>query len=152
VENGKAGIKITMIQADLDRVDEVSEFVLQASNGSCSASQRFYLRRDGFRNFAKELKDFPANIESRAKLEWGGQENPWANYLQLDVFCYEPTGKVAIKARMETHFIEPYYDKSEFFIICYPAALNILGEKLSNWDPLEESTFEWHADSQSEAF
>jgi hypothetical protein len=144
----QAGIKIQMIEADLDRVDEVSEFILQASNGSCFASQQFYLRRDGFRNFAKELKDFPTNIASRIKLEWGGQERPWANYLLLDVFCYEPTGKSAIKVRMETHFDEPHYEKSEFFIICYPAALNILGVRLSKWDPLEESTFEWEVDSR----
>jgi hypothetical protein len=141
----QAGIKITMIGADLDRVDEVSEFILQASNSSCSASQQFYLQRDGFKDFGKELKGFPANIESCIKLEWGGLDSPWANYLLLDIFCYEPTGKSAIKVRMETHFVEPHYDKSEFFIICYPAALNILGERLFNWNPLEESTFEWHA-------
>jgi hypothetical protein len=47
----RAGIKITMIEADLDRADEVSEFVLKASNGACSASQQFYLKRDGFKDF-----------------------------------------------------------------------------------------------------
>jgi hypothetical protein len=141
----QAGIKITMIDADLDRIDKVSEFILQVSNGSCSASQQFYLQRDGFKDFGEKLKDFPASSESRIKLEWGGLDRPWANYLLLDVFCYDPTGKSAIKVRMETHFVEPHYDKSEFFIISYPAALNILGERLSNWDPLDESTFEWHA-------
>jgi len=120
----RAGIKITMIEADLDRADEVSEFVLKASNGACSASQQFYLKRDGFKDFAKELKMFPTNIKSRIKLEWGGMEKPWAAYLLFDVFCYEPTGKSAIRVLMETHFIEPYYNKSEFFITCYPASLN----------------------------
>lgn len=152
MENSGAGIKITMISVDLDRIDGFSEFRLEAANGFCSAAQQFYAQRDGFRNFASELKGFPADIKSRIKIEFGGPEKPWAAYLLLEVFCYEPTGKSAIKVRMETYFIEPHYDKSEFFIICYPAALNILGEQLSNWSPLDESTFEWHADSRSEAF
>ncbi len=135
-----------MIWADLNDVDELSEFVLQVSNGSCSASQQFYLKRDGFRDFAKELRNFPANVESRIKLECGGQDRSWATYFLLEVFCYEPTGKSAIKVQMETHFDEPHYNKSEFFIICYPATLNILGEKLSNWNPWEERKFEWHAE------
>ena len=142
----QAGIKISMIEADLERIDEVSEFILQASSGSCSVSQQFYLQRDGFKDFGKELKDFPASTKSRIKLEWGGLDWPWANYLLLDIFCYEPMGKSAIKVRMETHFDEPHYNKSEFFILCYPAALNILGERLSNWNPLNESTFEWQAE------
>jgi hypothetical protein len=141
-----------MIWTDLHDFDKLSEFILQASNGSSSASQQFYFRRYRFKDFAEDLKDFPASIQSRIKLECGSQDKSWATYLSLDVFCYEPTGKSAIKVRMETHFDEPHYDKSEFFIICYPAALNILGEKLSNWNPLDESTFEWHAASRSEVF
>jgi hypothetical protein len=141
-----AGLKISMIEADLDRADEFSEFILEASNGSCSASQQFYLKRDGFKNFARELKTFPTNIKSRIRLEWGGTEKPWANYLLFDVFCYDPTGKSAIKVLMETHFIEPYYNKSEFFITCYPASLNLLGDALCIWDPLKASIFEWQAD------
>jgi hypothetical protein len=142
----RAGLKITMIEADLDRADEVSEFILEASSEACSASQQFYLKRHGFKNFAKELTSFPTNIKSRIKLEWGGTGKPWATYLLFDVFCYDPTGKSAIKVLMETHFIEPYYNKSEFFITCYPASLNLLGEALYNWDPLQETIFEWQAD------
>ena len=142
----RAGVKINMIWADLDGADDFSEFILQASNGSCTGSQQFYLQRDGFKDFARELKDFPASIESRIKLECGGQDRSWATYLLLEVFCYEPTGKSAIKVLMETHFEEPHYNKSEFFIICYPAALNILGEKLSIWNPWEEPKFEWQAE------
>ncbi len=136
-----------MIEADLDRADEVSEFILEASNGVIFlASQQFYLKRDGFKNFAKELKAFPTNIKSRCKLEWGGLEKPWANYMLFEVFCYDPTGKSAIKVLMETHFTEPYYNKSEFFITCFPASLNLLGETLYNWNPLQETIFEWQAD------
>lgn len=137
-----------MIWSDLHDVDELSEFILQVSNGSCSATQQFYLQRDGFKDFATELKNFPASIESRIKMECGGQDRSWATYLLLEVFCCEPTGKSAIKVWMETHFEEPYYNKSEFFIICYPAALNTLGEKLSNWDPWRERNFEWYPEYQ----
>ena len=152
MENGKAGIKIAMTGAELDRPDGYSVFELEASNESCSAAQRFYAQRDAFTNFGNQLKSFPPDIKSRIKIEFGGPEKPWATYLLLEVFCYESTGKAAIKVRTETHLIEPHYDKSEFFIICYPAALNILGEKLSNWNPLDESSFEWHASTRSEAF
>jgi hypothetical protein len=49
------GIKIAMIWKDLHEVDEFSEFILRVSNGSCSAYQQFYLRRDGFKDFANGL-------------------------------------------------------------------------------------------------
>ncbi len=137
---------MTMIDAELDRVDGFSVFELEASNGLCTAAQRFYAQRDAFVNFGNQLMSFPQDIKSRIKIEFGGPEKPWSTYLLLDVFCYEPTGKSAIKVRMETHFIEPHYDRSEFFIICYPAALNMLGQRLSNWNPLDESTFEWSAE------
>jgi hypothetical protein len=152
VENGKAGIKIAVTDAELDRIDGFSVFELEASSGSSAAAQRFYAQRDAFVNFGNQLKSFPSDINSRIKIEFGGPEKPSATYLLLEVFCYDPTGMSAIKIRMETHFIEPHYDTSEFFIICYPAALNILGEKLYSWNPLNEGTLEWHADSRSEAF
>lgn len=135
-----------MTEAELDRDDGYSVFVLEASNGFCSASQRFYAQRDAFVNFGNQLMDFPSNIKSRIKIEFGGPEKPWATYFLLDVFCYEPTGKSAIKVKLETHFVEPHYDRSEFFIICYPAALNVLGQKLSNWNPLNVDAIEWHAE------
>lgn len=135
-----------MIEADLDRVDGFSEFMLEAANGACSATQQFYAQRDRFTNFANQLKDFPENIKSRVKLNIGGEEKIWATYLHLEVFCYEPSGKSAIKVIMETRAGEPYYNKAEFFITCYPAFLNKLGETLRNWKPLEVSTFEWQAE------
>jgi hypothetical protein len=146
MENWKAGIRIVMIDAELDRMDGYSVFKLEASNGAIAASQQFYAQRDDFIDFGNQLGSFPRGIESRIKIEFGGPEKPWATYLLLEVFCYEPTGKSAIKVRMETHLIEPYYDKSEFFIICYPAALNTLGDTLSSWDPLSDSSFEWHTE------
>lgn len=141
----RAGLKITVVNENKDRTDGFIEFCLEASNGACMASQQFYAQADGFKRFADQLKDFPVNINSRVKLEFGGPGKPWATYLLLEVYCFEPTGKSAIKVILETHFIEPHYDKSEFFIICYPASLNILGAALGNWDPLAGDEFEWQA-------
>ena len=93
-----------------------------------------------------QLKDFPSAINSRIKFEAGGAGRVWATHLVLDIFCYEPTGKAAIRVLMDTHFDEPYYSKSEFFIHCYPAALNRLGETLSNWNPEEKNVIEWFAE------
>lgn len=142
----RPGIKIELMDADLDRVDGLSEFWLRASNGSCTDTQQFYLQRDGFKVFARQLSEFPADIQSRVGLTIGGPEERWATYLQLDVFCYEPTGASAIKVVMDTRRVEPYYCKSVFFITCYPASLNQLGMTLANWDPLEEPIFEWLAE------
>ena len=142
----KAGLKISVIDANEGSEDGFLEVTLTASNGSCANSQWCFVKRDALKDFSIQLKDFPSNIKSRIKLETGGPEKPWATYLMFEVFCYEPTGKSAIKVIMETHFIEPHYDRSEFFIIGYPASLNRLGETLYAWNPLEGSVFKWLVD------
>jgi predicted nuclease of predicted toxin-antitoxin system len=45
-----------------------------------------------------------------------------------------------------TAFDKPYYNKSEFFIHCYPSALNRLGEILCSWNPREINVIEWDAE------
>jgi len=69
----KAGVKIMIIKADLDRVDGISVFMLQAANGACSATQQFYPQRDGFVNFANQFKNPPENIKSKVILSIGGE-------------------------------------------------------------------------------
>jgi hypothetical protein len=119
------------------------EFFMEASGGSHFASQQFYGRADEFKEFAAQLKNFPSNIGSRVRLELGGQEKQWATYLLLEVFCFEPTGRTAIRVIMDTHLTEPHYAKSEFFIQCYPASINKLGKALCDWNPIEAKRFEW---------
>jgi hypothetical protein len=137
------GLEITVIDVGADRTDGIMELLIKASSGSHFASQQFYGLADWFREFASQLKNFPTDIDSRVRLEIGGKEKPWATYLLLEVFCYEPTGRTAIRVIMNTHFAEPHYAKSEFFIQCYPAAINKLGEALCNWNAIEAKTFQW---------
>jgi hypothetical protein len=102
-----SGLLLTL-SSDLDRLDGSNEF----------------------QDFANQLTEFPQNINSRVKFELGGKESPWASYLLFEVYCYDPTERSAIKVVMESHFMEAYCDKSEFFICCYPAAIDNLGKLL----------------------
>lgn len=135
-----------MIDVGADRTDGFMEFLIKASSGSHFASQQLYGLANGFKEFASQLKNFPTDIDSRVRLEIGGKEKPWATYLLFEVFCYDPTGKTAIRVIMNTHFTEPHYAKSEFFIQCFPAEINKFGEALCNWNPIEAKTFEWMAE------
>jgi len=140
------GFEITVIDVGADRTDGFMEFFMKASSGSHFASQQFYGRAVWFKEFATQLKKFPTDIDSRVRLEIGGREKPWATYLLLEVFCFEPMGGTAIRVIMDTHYTEPHYARSEFFIQCYPAAINKLGEALCHWDPVEAKKFGWMAE------
>lgn len=137
-----------MIDVEAERTDGFMEFFMEASSGSHFASQQFYGLAGGFKEFAAQLKNFPTDIDSRVKLEIGGKEKPWATFLLPEVFCFEPTGRTAIRVIMDTHFTESHYAKSEFFIRCYPTAINKLGEALCNWDPVKTKNLNgwWNAD------
>jgi hypothetical protein len=76
-----AGLKITVIDSNEGSEDGFLELALTASNGSCANSQQFFAKKNALKGFSIQLKDFPADIKSRIKLEIGGPEKPWATYL-----------------------------------------------------------------------
>jgi len=116
------------------------------SNGETSTSFTFYGYEDVFQEFAVQLISFPQTSSQTLTFGVGEDDPKWAYYLQLDVFCYQPNGDSALRVKCWMNEETPYYQRCEFFILTLPAALNRLGQGLSNWNPQETDLFSWEAE------
>lgn len=67
----------------------------------------------------------------------------WAYYLLLHVFCFDPSGKSAIRVLVDNHMDRPDHQRSEFYIRSEPASLNKFGIALRNWNPEDKKELEW---------
>lgn len=128
---------------DLGDDDELLYYQLSLSNGWQSTTLEFYAYEDAFTEFGGELLDFPKSIDSRIALQVGKDEQEWAYYLLLEVFCYEPNGASAISVKVK-HFGQPPFSHScEFYMTSIPAALNRLGQGLKTWNPKDNKEYSW---------
>ena len=137
------GIQFTLLS--LGDGDDFLSYRLTLSNGETTTSFDFYGYDDEFQDFAEQLSSFPRSSSQAVTHQIGNDDPEWAYFLELEVFCYEPTGASAIRARSWSGRPAPYYQRFEFFILTLPADLNRLGQVLSGWNPLEESEITWSA-------
>lgn len=130
---------------DVGDEDGLLSYQIRFSNGETTTAFTFYGYEDVFQEFAEQLTSFP-QTSSQALVFGVGEDDPkWAYYLQVDVFCYQPNGASALQVKCWTNAEAPYYQRCEFFILTLPAALNRLGQGLSNWNPRETASFTWEA-------
>lgn len=140
----KQEIKISVL--NIDEGDDTIQFQIEITNGISSASQDFYGYADIFTEFATGLNSFPKTINDKVKYEIGEIGERWAYYILLDVFCYENNGHSAIHVILDNNAIQPYTNKSEFYITTVPASLNKLGQLLKDWNPMTEKEIIWTAE------
>ena len=131
--------------------DGFLSYRLTLSNGLTTTSFEFYGYDDEFRDFAKQLENYPRSSSQVVTHQVGNDDPEWAYFLHLEVFCYEPNGASAIRIRgwsgkrTSYHQQVPNYQQFEFFIPTLPADLNRLGQRLSSWNPLDEAELTWSA-------
>lgn len=125
--------------------DGVFQFEINISNGQSSAKIEFWAYANNFVQFGSGLSDFPKTIQDKVTYELGGGKDGkrWAHYLLLEAFCYDSTGKSAIKVKIDNKFDIPTYESHEFFIKSEAASINRLGQSLKKWNPVESKVFEW---------
>lgn len=80
---------INISSISIDEEDSTIEFLIELSNGTSSTYMEFYGYADEFQDFADELCSFPKTINHEVKLELGKQDQKWAYYILLRVYCYE---------------------------------------------------------------
>lgn len=137
-------IKISLLT--IDEGDDTIQFQIELTNGVNSTSIDFYGYADEFQDFASELCLFPKRVGTEIKYELGEQGQKWAYYILLRVFCYENNGHTAIQIKIDNNRLEPRKSYSEFYILTVPASINLLGQKLKNWNPKIEKDIEWIAE------
>lgn len=131
---------------DASDADGSLRYQMRFSNGETSTTFIFYGYEEVFKEFAEQLTTFPQTISQTLAFVIGEEDKRWAYYLQVDVYCYEVNGDSCLRIRIWTNGKAPYYQRCEFFIFAHPAALNRLGQGLSNWNPRETVLFKWKAD------
>ncbi|WP_395061345.1 hypothetical protein [Flavobacterium sp.] len=127
------------------RIDETEDakFEVCFSNGISKSSLEFYSDEDVFKSFAQSLRDFPKDIHDKITFEIGKDDDKWAYYLSVKVFCVEPNGKSIFRILIDNHgdIVNGY--RSEFSLNFEVAEINKLGESLSRWKIIEGEEWKW---------
>ena len=137
----KPEIRINVLQ--IDKWDDTIHFQGFFSSDICSTTLEFYGYSDEFQDFANRLTEFPKSAKDKAAYELGEKGDKWAYYLLIEAYCIEVNGRSALKIEATNNGIGPAYHESKFEIESEPASLNRLGNRLKNWNPIEEKTFQW---------
>ncbi len=137
----KSEIKIRVL--NIDQGDDTIHFQGFFSNELCSTTLEFYGYSDEFQNFASNLTEFPKSTKDKAIYVLGEKGDKWAYYLLIEAYCIESNGRSALRIEATYNGTGPAHHDSKFEIKSEPASLNRLGNRLKNWNPMEEKLFEW---------
>lgn len=123
--------------------DEEAKFRLFANNGNTSSSIDFFGYTDSFKEFGRQLRNFPSSSKEYVSYELGDVKEDWAYYLLIKVFCYKPNGATAIQIKIDTKEEIPDLIESNFYLKSMPSCINKLGRQLENWNPNKDSIFKF---------
>ena len=134
-------IKISVSSIDNDDFN----YVFEASNNRCKTILEFYGYKEDFKLIGDKLSVFPKNINDVAIFEVGQDERRFAYYLLIKAFCYDQSGHSALKIIVDNMSDTPNGHRSEFSILSEPSAINLLGQKLKNWNPVDSKEIIWES-------
>ena len=102
------------------RYDEPNDiqFEIKLSNGLCSTLLELYGNENFFHDFGKQLTAFPKNIHDSVVFEIGEDDRKWAYHLLINVSCYDPAGRSALKILVESFGDTVTGYRPEFVIAC----------------------------------
>lgn len=127
--------KIKTLRID-DEYDMQIRVYLNAEFSSCSLD--IYIGgNEVFKNFAEELKDFPFSEKKYIEFVYGEDNSKWAYYLKIGVNLIDGSGKSVIRVIMDNKRETDENYRCEFPINTDIQTLNRLGQKLSEWKPVE---------------
>ncbi|MCK8491380.1 hypothetical protein M0L20_05915 [Spirosoma sp. RP8] len=123
---------------------ECDYFELSIDSGSCKVTVPLYAI-DGFKEFGRQLIDFPRHFYDYAVFELGEDKPNDDFYFLLKAFCYNPNGQIVIQviAKNSGDALTTYH--VAFSLLLEAALVNRLGVSLNNWDPTQERRFVWSA-------
>ncbi len=127
----------------IDKEEEYIKYETHFNNGYCAATLDFYGYSDEFKEFSLDLIDFPKSINDKVIYELGERGNKWKYYLLIQAYCFEPTGRSAIKVESTNNFIGIDSHDCKFEIESEVASINKLGIGLKNWNPMKQKQFVW---------
>ena len=125
------------LESRLIECDDDTTFVIKANNTNCAASLEFYGTPEEFKEFADELVDFPKTIDQEVHYPPRSRYDSSVNYaywLTIKVFCYDPSGHVALEISIGNKEVQPWNYQSRFCIQTDAATLNRFGQRLRGWD------------------
>lgn len=135
-------IKITVLR--IDKGDDSIHFEIYFSNSSCASTLDFYGYANEFKEFGQKLTDFPKSVSDKVTYELGEKGDKWAYYLLIQAYCVEVNGQFTIKIESTNNGTGPSYHHNKFEINSEPASINLLGQGLKSWNPLESKEFKWN--------
>ena len=87
-----------------------------------------------WRNFGRELIDFPRHADERVTLD-ASRYDPFRDSLFLEAYCYDPQGHTALRVVVGNNQDAPYGYKLDFSIPAEAASLNQLGQLFLRYIP-----------------
>ncbi len=139
--------RIVLSLRDLHYDETELNIELYASNDDTSVTQDFYCYVQELQQFGSALSNFPSSLNSEVRFEIGRRSSDWAYFVSLHAFVYNNRGHSALEIEVDRHADAPYGHSAHFYILCEPASLNRLGEKLVAWCRKHQSDLEWSLSS-----
>lgn len=120
--------------------------IFKASNGENSGQLEIYDNADQLKKLADILEDFP--FKSTKTFLWElGSEKPkdnFAFYFKCEFSLINNSSECVIGIRLNNNDDGIEKSISEFYIQCYPAELNKLGQLFREFSKLEKETLTWN--------
>lgn len=133
------------LQANWTDDDGMLRIDVSAANSSTSAAMEVYAYPTDIQAFAEQLENFPSSIKHEVVWESGTPDPKWYGHMLMRARVVDGVGHSALEVLMDVRGSPPYSAKSNFYLRCNPADINVLGTKMQQWlsVPTEKCIVEW---------
>ena len=124
--------------------DTMIQVKLSARSADFGAALDFYVYPKQLNEFGERLQTFQTRSDDVVEFEYGAPEN-FYSFLRLRVMVLDGSGRSAIEIAFDTRRKPPEKAEGRFYLVCYPATINQLGQGLVHWsqNPEVEFRYEW---------
>lgn len=136
--------KLSFIKLWNDETDLI-EVKIKASNGFFSGEIDIYTYIDSFIAFAEQLILYNGDKSINPSIQFGGNEKDSINFTLIKVQPFNITGLSSFFFEIDNKKKEIEFGKASFHLECYPATINLIGERIINWtkDTQNPFSYEW---------
>jgi hypothetical protein len=120
--------------------------IFKASNGESSGQLEIYDNADKLEKLADVLEDFPFKETKTFLWELGSEKakDNFAFYFKCEFSLIKHSSECVVGIRLNNNENGVEKSISEFYINCYPAELNKLGQLFREFSKLEKETLIWN--------
>ncbi|MBG8552623.1 hypothetical protein [Hymenobacter guriensis] len=133
-----------LIEASSVEDDGCCTFDVTITRGKIEAHMHFYGNTDAWKEFGRQLTNFPQNVADSHSFE-SGLNRRHTDFMVLRAYCYDALGHTALQVLLDNNENLPAKCRLEFSLLAEAASINKLGLLLTNWQVEHDSNILWEA-------